>query len=900
MKNKNKLKKILVILIVMMTLFSSLAIGNFFCNQIINSRKKELATMTKVYEQNLLMMFQQNLNYSYDLEILVYPENLDIVNIKAKADEIINDEGNGVEYISLIIGDTIQNAWTKSENMDLEGKDIGEMSYVYVLSKVKGELIIEGPITMNSKELFLFLLPIKYNNGYWGQVVTGMDKDHLLKELNLSMFEDKGYEYQIWKVDTDTGGKDIIATSNKNTDFSDAERLTMYLPTQWNFLLIPNDGWLSFNTKVIIYSLSILMGVLILVLLYLYYLYKKQIKKIESISQIDFSTKMNNYTGFINALDKWIDNGVSELSLIYFVIEGYGHVAPMVKYEEEKEYLLKIHKSFGEIIKNRFISGRIGDGRFVVAIYDNMTINDLNDLAKAISLSLIWRVRLDEKKIFLEAKYQYATYPENGRSGKELINYLSTSYYQSMKNESPIQSMIEKCNQLALGEENVVFDKYTDVQMMQLSMAINQYRKRVEQVAYYDPVFQIGNRIKYIRDAKMLIAYDKKRKFNLYCIDIVSFGSFNELFNVQTGDSVLKVVIERLSDIFNEYLYRINGDVFLGITFKDENPTMMIKKIQQQLHKSMFIGNTKLSLTVNIGVSLYPKHADNAEALLEQVQVALRYAKNSKNGEGVIYNYELLKLLREENDIYQLLIDSMQNNTLEVWYQPLMKYDKQKYTAVEALLRLKGKDGKYIQADRVIAIAERRGIMERVGDYILSKACTFYKNYGNEYGLERIGINISVQQFMIENSAEHILSIIEASGIESSVVSLEITETMLIQSLKHMENVLNKLRANGIHIILDDFGVGYSSLNYLSNLPVDGLKVDRSLTASVVSSEKQLTLLHAIVNMAKINNLWIVAEGVESAEELESIVSARVDYIQGYYYSKALNEKELIKLLKNN
>ena len=259
----------------------------------------------------------------------------------------------------------------------------------------------------------------------------------------------------------------------------------------------------------------------------------------------------------------------------------------------------------------------------------------------------------------------------------------------------------------------------------------------------------------------------------------------------------------------------------------------------------------------------------------------------------VIYNDALDELLRTEADILHRLNDAIEQHTLEVWYQPLMHMTTGRYEAAEALVRLPNGKGGYFSAGQVISLAERNGRVEALGDYVLIHSCTFMKKYGDLLGLQRICINLSVQQLLVGNSAEHLLNLISDTGVSPHRITLEITESILIQSIDHAAETLQKLRQTGIHIALDDFGVGYSSLNYLSNLPVDIIKIDRSLT----THEKQYALLESIVGMSLVNDLIVVVEGVERGAEKEIIASSGVQFIQGYYYARPMPGAKLISFL---
>ena len=220
------------------------------------------------------------------------------------------------------------------------------------------------------------------------------------------------------------------------------------------------------------------------------------------------------------------------------------------------------------------------------------------------------------------------------------------------------------------------------------------------------------------------------------------------------------------------------------------------------------------------------------------------------------------------------------------------------YNAVEALVRLPAGNGTYFSAGQVVSLAERSGMVEVLGDYVLKKACKFIASHGSKLGLEHMGINLSVQQLLMGNSSNHLLTMIETAGADHKRITLEITESILIQSIEQASAILDKLREAGIRIALDDFGIGFSSLNYLSNLPVDVIKIDRSLTRQIPTNPKQHALLRAIVEMAKINSLTVVAEGIESQQEQSLIAALDIQFIQGFYYARPMPEEELTRFLK--
>ncbi len=262
---------------------------------------------------------------------------------------------------------------------------------------------------------------------------------------------------------------------------------------------------------------------------------------------------------------------------------------------------------------------------------------------------------------------------------------------------------------------------------------------------------------------------------------------------------------------------------------------------------------------------------------------------------AVMYDETIDDLISKEKNILRLLEEKLVNGELEVWYQPIWNIKKNTFTSAEALIRLKDDNDGYFPAIQVIEIAEKNGVVEKIGNYVLEHVCKFMR----DFGLDSIGVNTSIQQFLVEDCVDNILKIINKNKISPNNISLEITETLLMSSLDKMNSIILELKKSDISIALDDFGKGYSSLNYLSNLPVDVIKVDKSLVKNIVTSPKQLLILKSIIEMAEINNMKVVVEGIEEEEEQKKVASFGVDYIQGFYYAKPMPEKDLIELLES-
>lgn len=868
----------------------------------IDIRQREAENILHYYSEKILLQMQGTMNEAEALaktaSVLRRGQTDPSRWFEYAAGPLLEQEQACMVY--LFEGDILAAALPRDRFGKLVGQELQDFSYIYTLAKVVKELVVEGPIVLVNdpleQEVFLFLQPIVENNTYLGQVVVALDKDYVLEQFELGDLYGQGYDYELWRVEPQNGNKEVIASSRPDKDFSQAQKTVFYLPTQWTLSIQPKAGWISPGQSLALILLCMLLSAVLLTLVCLLCRIAEQKQALFKADSVDKETGLYNRKGFTDALDRWFVSGGSTVTLFYFSIEGYTQAARLIGQTEEKAFLKSIPARLDEYIHSTYLSGRLDAGSYVVALREQMDEQQKEDFAKGLSIELLLQVRINGEKNFLMARYQYVCCQSEIRQAKEEISNLIEAYYQSVIRESPIRMMTEKFRQLIAGKGDVIFDEYTDIDMMELSKTFNRYRKQVEQLAYSDPVFNVGNRPKFLRDTNMLISYDKKRPFSLYCVDICAFSQYNELFSATIGDEILYEVVRRLSRPFGSYLYRINGDVFLGRSISSESAEFFVTRLLELFTAPVTIGNLSFPLQVRIVACMYPEYGETPGELLDHIQSALRFSKESEQA-VVIYNSRLDELIRTEADILRHLRDAVTQGTLEVWYQPMMHLEEGRYLAAEALVRLSDGKGKYYSAAQVISLAERNGIVEEVGDYVLARACTFMKDHGVKLGIKRIGVNLSVQQLLVGNSAGHLLGLIEETGVQPDCITLEITESILIQSIDRAAEVLERLRQAGVHIALDDFGVGYSSLNYLSNLPVDIIKIDRSLTQQILTNPKQYALLKSITDMAFVNGLEVVVEGVETQEEQKAIAASGVQYIQGYYYARPMAGGQLIYFL---
>ena len=873
--------------------------GLFLQRDLIRIRQREAENNLFYYNEKIILQLNGTMNEVDELVRMAQVVDSEKSDWFIRAAEPLL-EREEIKFVCLFEGNTVAHAFPEDKFGDLVGRDMRDFSYAYTLTKMVRELVVEGPVTLDfdpdKQKVFLFQQAILDGNEYVGEITVALDSDYVLEQLGLADLSAQGYDYELWRVEQQNGAKEVIARSRDSVDFSHAKKVTFYLPSQWNLSIQPVGGWISNAQKIDIIVACALFACILLALAYVtrrLILREHALKRADSVDKL---TGLYSKNGFIQELDAWLDTDDGGIMLFYFSLGGYCQAMNLIDPDQEESYLRNLSGRLNEYIHSPFIAGHLGQGRFVVAVSEKMDAVQQEDFAKGLSLEFLFTIQTDREKRFLTARYNYMCCRQNEGRAKDKLTQLIRNYYDSVTKESPVRMMIEKCNQLADDNANVEFEDYTDPDMTELSKSFNRYRKQVEQLAYFDPVFNVGNRQKYFRDAGTLISYDPKRKFNLFCVDICSFSQYNDLFSAEVGDEILQEVLKRMSRPFGSYLYRINGDVFLGISQSEENAEAFAIRLEKMLVNLVTVKTISVPLRVRIVACQYPTHGDTPYVLLERIQAAMNFSKVSDRN-VVVYDDELDALLRTDVEILHRLTQAIDQKSLEIWYQPARNLKNGRFDAAEALVKLPDGNGGYFSAGQVVSLAERNGKVRELGEYVLKHACSFMRRRGDSLGLKDIAVNVSVQQLLVENSAEHLLKLIGETGVDPRRVILEITESVLIQSIDHAAQTLERLRQAGIRIALDDFGVGYSSLNYLSNLPVDIIKIDHSLAQQIRTNKKQHMLLKSIVELAAVNDLLVVTEGVETEEDQKLIEAAGVHYIQGYYYARPMPEDALIAFL---
>lgn len=425
-------------------------------------------------------------------------------------------------------------------------------------------------------------------------------------------------------------------------------------------------------------------------------------------------------------------------------------------------------------------------------------------------------------------------------------------------------------------------------------------QERIRQMAMHDDLTGLPNRHYFrnsLEDAIRSIKNPSTR-LGVLLMDVDRFKYVNDTLGHDTGDLLLKEIakrLKRISDKFGAFVARMGGDEFLLFVKEMDQDDFIFplsKMILRDFETPFRLKEANFLITPSIGISIYPEHGKDADTLIKLADVAMYQAKNQRN-HCMFYSSWMdtqnLELLQLENDLRMAL----ERGEFVLFYQPQVNIDTGECTGAEALLRWKHPSKGWVPPGDFIPLAEETGLIIPIGRWVLEQACRQMKSWVDAgVLLGRISVNVSYKQFLDGNFPMIVELVLKKTGLEPRMLDIEITESVMIHTDVAV-SVLRRLKQLGVHISVDDFGTGYSSLGLLKDMPIDRLKIDQSFIRGILSSRKEAAIVSTIIAMARHLGLEVVAEGVESEEELQFLKSQSCSQVQGYYYSKPLPAHEL-------
>ncbi|MBF0098609.1 MAG: EAL domain-containing protein [Magnetococcales bacterium] len=448
----------------------------------------------------------------------------------------------------------------------------------------------------------------------------------------------------------------------------------------------------------------------------------------------------------------------------------------------------------------------------------------------------------------------------------------------------------------------------TSVAMTIAAMVERKYLElKVQKQAEIDELTGLPNRALFHSRLERAIAVADRSHSEvvLMFIDLDRFKQVNDTMGHKAGDRLLQEAAKRLLACVRttDTVSRLGGDEFTIILPKS-TPLVYVEyialRIQQEMAAPFHLEEGLAEVSASIGITLYPRDGADMEQLLQSADTAMYHAKNSGRNAFSFFDYTMMAEALERLEIEKALRLAMENQELLVYYQPKVNPQTGVTAGMEALVRWKKNQTEFVSPGLFIPIAEQSALIVAIGSYVLRRACVQTKRWlDSGHGPLCVSVNLSVRQLKQEDALLNTLQeILAETGLPPSSLEVEITESMMMQNVDSVVALLHKVRAMGIKISIDDFGTGYSSLSSLKHLPIQTLKVDRSFITSVGEDQDSAAIVQAIIALAKQLNLKIVAEGVESRQQVQFLAQLGCDEIQGYYYGKPMSSEDFSHFLQ--
>jgi diguanylate cyclase (GGDEF)-like protein/PAS domain S-box-containing protein len=434
-----------------------------------------------------------------------------------------------------------------------------------------------------------------------------------------------------------------------------------------------------------------------------------------------------------------------------------------------------------------------------------------------------------------------------------------------------------------------------------------QTERRLKQLAHFDSLTGLPNRVQFIErlEQAMADADRHERLLGVVFLDLDRFKYINDSLGHGKGDMLLREVAMRLSGVVRrgDTVARLSGDEF-ALVLADmghvDDAIHVAQKILDVFHQPFRVAGHDLSVTASLGITLYPFDDRGADDLLRNADVAMYRAKESGKNNYQFYVAEMTTIVSERLTLENDLRSALERGEFSLNYQPIADCRSGVIVGMEALLRWKHPERGMISPALFIPLAEETGYIIPIGEWVLRTACEQCRRWQKTgFPSLYVAVNLSSRQFHQKDLTASIHGVLQETGLDPAHLGLEITEGLIMQQAEASVNTLRELKAMGIRISIDDFGTGYSSLSYLKRFPIDVLKIDQSFVRDIPKDEDDAAIAGTIITMAHSLGLRVVAEGVETVEQLKFMREHGCDALQGYYLSKPLPPEQFADFLKN-
>lgn len=429
---------------------------------------------------------------------------------------------------------------------------------------------------------------------------------------------------------------------------------------------------------------------------------------------------------------------------------------------------------------------------------------------------------------------------------------------------------------------------------------------RIRELAYFDSLTHLPNRTLLEDRVGQALVHSERHpevsQFALLCIDLDHFKNINDSLGHSAGDIILRDAAARMQTCVRrvDTVSRLGGDEFVALLHETGRDGAMevARKLMQVLAYPYILLDKELTVTPSIGISLYPQDGSNFETLLQHAGTAMYQAKLGGRNDFRFFAHDMNTAALERLMLENSLRQAVNRGEFQLVYQPQISLSDGSMVGAEALLRWQHPELGQVSPGQFIPVAEASGLIVPIGNWVLREACAQLRRWRDQ-GLPpfTLGVNISASQFRQPHFARQVAAVLDEFGINPSQLELELTESIIMGDADSTISTLGQLKQLGVKLSIDDFGTGYSSLAYLKRFPMDRLKVDQSFIRDIAANADDWAIVNAIVSLGHSLRLEVVAEGVETNEQLDVLQKRRCDVAQGYHFSRPLTVEHFTRFI---
>lgn len=460
-------------------------------------------------------------------------------------------------------------------------------------------------------------------------------------------------------------------------------------------------------------------------------------------------------------------------------------------------------------------------------------------------------------------------------------------------------------NMMQIISNNYIELNETKEQLEKSQEELTENYTQIEKLAYTDTLTGLANRVSFMTQAHDI--FHKSGSFDhraIFFIDLDNFKNVNDTLGHDYGDLLLQQIADKLNSYMSkdDILARTGGDEFLVLRNQwhstDELDRFAADLITIVNHPFDLDGEV-VHVSMSVGVAVFPQNGLTVNELIKNADIAMYSAKSAGKSGYCFFNSSMEDDVNHKNDIEDVLRNAIQNREVYLVYQPQCDIKTGRITGCEALMRIRNGYLGQLSPLEFIPIAEETGIIHELGAWALEHACGFNKQL-QDAGYEPVtmSVNVSIVQFRDPEFIPRLKAILEKTKLSPEYLEIEVTESILMQSLEHNIMILQELRDMGIRIALDDFGTGYSSFNYLTQMPITTLKMDKSFIDNISTNSKDCYIAETIISLAHKLGISVVAEGVETSDQLQILKENSCDILQGYLFSRPVPDEHYRSLLE--